>query len=613
LNVLFSLVDQYNQDPTQPGTILRVTRAFTANPNQCDIEADINYDTLVNNENGDKVQKGSFTINDAGEEESAPDPPKGITRGETRALTLHREIADCSFVLDSCDISGSGTTIQSNLPALYKPMEYATQFQLANNGIIGVSLGKIATAVGDAAATATSVLTGYRSNTVAAVGDLASLTGGTKCSDTTILNRMLEYYKRENLHKKQINTVLRVGTLNTTTCDLTVQEDTLAASGSNYTVASSTTSGLRFTMANGSPTAMSYILPSSPPSVALNMAAAPSAAVCNEVYAISGNYTPATGQAKCESYGGTLATMMQLRAAQVAGADWCSKGWLADMSGTAYYPITTSTGAGCGNGAAGVMSSTPAAAGANCYGAKPKSGQYSDVLPFAGSVWNQPNACATSALNYVNPGKEAFQNYGPPVYVAESTFPLNTTAFGMDMARNKGGPRLESMFVDPLRSIGDEEETRILSKTTILPDRATSYKYLRFRPVKTRDPMNPTVDVGKFRFFLGKNEVDIQTAKVTNPMGTWVGDVEDVVGDGFRRGWSDAHKKALVFAFPYAMLIDGFTWTTANPDSGIRGDPVQWKLEGSQNGVYWTTLRDQTKHNYAVPTARFQELPVFRF
>jgi hypothetical protein len=183
----------------------------------------------------------------------------------------------------------------------------------------------------------------------------------------------------------------------------------------------------------------------------------------------------------------------------------------------------------------------------------------------------------------------------------------------MDMARNKGGPRLESMFVEPLRSLGDEEETRILSKTTIRPDRATSYKYLRFKPVKTRDPANPTVDVGKFRFLLGDNEVDMGAAKVTNPMGTWVGDMEDVIGGGFKRGWSDAHKRALVFAFPYAMLLDGFTWTTANPDSGIGGDPVQWKLEGSQNGVYWTTLRDQTKHNYAVPTARFQELPVFRF
>ena len=613
LNVIFTLADTYNQDPTRAGTILRVTRAFTPNGNQCDLEVDINYDATVVNADGDKVKKGSFTLDKDGNEVAVSNLPSGLTRGETRAFTLHREIADCSFVMDLADVPGSGKTIQPNVPALYKPMEYATQFQLANNGIIGVSLGNIATAVSDAAATATSVLSTYRTNTVAAVGNLATLTGGAKCSDTAVLNSILAYYKTQNLNRKQINTILRVGTLNTTTCDITFQEDTLTGTAPRFTVASSTTAGGRFTMVNGAPTAMSYILPAAPPSVTLNMSAAPSSAACSEVYAIGGyNYTKTTAQAKCASYGGTLATMPQLLAAQIAGADWCSTGWLADMSGTAYYPITTSTGPGCGGGSPGIKAYTPAAAGANCFGVKPKSGQYADVLAFAGSTWNQPNACAAS-LNYVNPGKEAFQNYGPPVYVSESTFPLNRPAFGMDMARNKGGPRLESMFVDPLRSAGDEEETRILSKSTIRPDRATSYKYLRFKPVKTRDPANPTVDVGKFRFLLGDNEIDMGSANVTNPMGTWVGDVGDVIGPGFRRGWSDTHKKALVFAFPYAMLVDGFTWTTANPDSGIGGDPVQWKLEGSQNGVYWTTLREQTKHNYAVPTERFQELPVFRF
>jgi hypothetical protein len=59
--------------------------------------------------------------------------------------------------------------------------------------------------------------------------------------------------------------------------------------------------------------------------------------------------------------------------------------------------------------------------------------------------------------------------------------------------------------------------------------------------------------------------------------------------------------------------MDGFTWTTANPDKGIEGDPIRWKLEGSQNGVYWTTVHDRTQVNYPVPQARFQELPIIRF
>jgi hypothetical protein len=147
----------------------------------------------------------------------------------------------------------------------------------------------------------------------------------------------------------------------------------------------------------------------------------------------------------------------------------------------------------------------------------------------------------------------------------------------------------------------------------ISPQKPGSYKYLRFKPVKTRDPRNATVEVGKFRFFLGKSEIDMSKVKVTNPMGTWIGDIEDVIGPGYTSGWSDLHKRAIVFAFPHATMVNGFTWTTANPDKGVGGDPVQWKLEGSQNGVYWTILRDQTQHNFPVSMSRFQELPLFRF
>jgi hypothetical protein len=712
LNVLFSLADQYNQDPTQPGTILRITRAMTAGDNQCDLELDINYDVMTQDTKGVTVKKGSFTINEAGAQvANTATLPTGLKKGETRAFTIERQLADCSFILNSVDGPGSGLTIQSNTPALYKPMHYATQFQEANNSIISTSLGNLASVIADAAAAATSVLTTYREQTTAAVGNLATL--GTdctaKCSDTAILNSMLEYYKTQNLHKKQINTVLRVGTLNSTTCDITFQEDTLASTATirsaeyqksttrdislilnttnktvlikstfgynpaaitytmpdarsftfgwpnhtdwgtalftlqndgsllegsdptkwtpttttatTYSVASSTTSGLRFTMAPGSaactfsPTAMTSVLPAPPPSIATNMAGKPSSAICEEVYAIGGySYTQATAQAKCESYGGTLASMAQLTAGQVAGASWCSTGWLSDMSGNAYYPINGATVSGCAGPGINPYVPPSGLAGANCYGVKPKQGLYSDVLAFTGTTWNQPNACAASALNYVNPGKEAFQNYGPPVQVSESTFPLDKPSFGLDMARNKGGPRLESMYVEPLRAeVASDMYSPVDSVDAIRPAKATAYKYLRFRPVKTRYPMNPTVDVGKFRFLLGKNEIDMKNAKVSNPMGSWVGDMEDVIGVGFKRGWADVNKRPLVFAFPYAVLVDGFTWTTAHPDKGLGGDPVQWKLEGSQNGVYWTILRDQTKHNFAVPHARFQELPVFRF
>jgi hypothetical protein len=67
-SVLYQLVDQYNNDPSQPGSIMRVTRAYTANPSQCDLEVDINYDVTAQNGLGASVKKGSFKYDDNGAE-----------------------------------------------------------------------------------------------------------------------------------------------------------------------------------------------------------------------------------------------------------------------------------------------------------------------------------------------------------------------------------------------------------------------------------------------------------------------------------------------------------------------------------------------------------------
>jgi hypothetical protein len=256
---------------------------------------------------------------------------------------------------------------------------------------------------------------------------------------------------------------------------------------------------------------------------------------------------------------------------------------------------------------------------------KPASGTYTDVLPFSTTSWSQPTISefptsqydntGTFTVPYANPYKELFTNY-KPIQVTESTFPLNKESFGIDIARNRGGPGLDTLFVEPLRqdskAVDSVGPKYVDADDTLKGEKASSYKYIRFRPTKTRDPSSPTVNISKISFYLKKSEIDIRSAKVTNPMGTWVGDVTDVNGPGFTSGWSDKHKRALVFAFPYALLMDGFSWTTANPEKGVGGDPVQWKLEGSTNGTYWTTLRDQS-HKYPVPVDRFSALPVFRF
>ena len=733
LSVLFNIVDEYNNDPSAPGAIMLVTKANTANPYQCDLEVNINYDVTVVNSAGSVVQKGSFTYDKTGNETPADKPPpKGIVNGDKLALHVHMDSATCSITYDASDGPGSGTSIMPNTPALYKPLEYAAEVASSVMKPITGAMNTIGDAVSNAVESATSLFSSYRMNTFASVGGIATLGDcpTAKCSDTVNLNAMMDFYKTLAPPDKQINTVLRVGTLDNSTCDITFQEDTfvcpnvcppasdvktailvnntissyinvpvpyefrpqtkdcvqvcppgysimvdnkpifdkpqnlcskktwgnamyvidnskfktakLLERDKNQCPISSQTSALRFKMEpGGAPCtfkvkSMSSLFPAGPDEV-FDMTNTLNTSACGEVFYVDTKVAQKEMSNICKTYKATVATKAQLTSSQLAGADWCAAGWVVDISGMAYSPTKDGSGFGCNSGTRGsgsgsgtsntittdLISSTTSLAGVHCFGTKPdniiptNTTTISPVKPFSPAAWNQPSACANTTVNYVNPRKEGFNNYGTPIQIRESTAPLKKMGFGSDRTRNSDTPALNTQYVEPLRQKTTLETAPgpkyIDADDSIKPEKAKSYRYIRFRPIKTRNPNSYEVSVGKFRFFLGPNEIDMRNANVTNPMGTWVGDIGDVVGDGYTNGWSDAHKKALVFSFPYSILINGFTWTTANPDKGVDSDPVQWKLEGSDNGVYWVTLRNQTNHNYPVPKERFQELPIFRF
>ena len=105
-----------------------------------------------------------------------------------------------------------------------------------------------------------------------------------------------------------------------------------------------------------------------------------------EVYGLSATtYTLALAQAKCASYGATLATTAQLTAARTAGAAWTTPGWVSDNSTSVMYP-----------GASSVVSVAPGAgriSGANCFGIKPPQGQFTDILPWYPGSWNSMPQC----------------------------------------------------------------------------------------------------------------------------------------------------------------------------------------------------------------------------
>ena len=619
LNVLYIIANSYNNDVTQPGAIMRITRAYTANQYQCDIEAEINYDSTVTDAAGDTVQKGSFTYSSDGTTEIPTDItlPTGIKKS-TFGINVHTEITTCNVVYDGSNGIDTGTTILPNTPALYKPLEYATEYANRNLTSFNSIVNGITGSITDTARAAASILGTYRANTANAVGAIATLgpvgTCSTKCSDTTTLNSILAYYKANpDKVNTQMNTILYAGTVDEKTCDITFQEDTLSKVGTTTTISSSQTSGIRFTMglstssgSSGSSgsnqckfsvTGMTRTLPT-----ALDMSS-PAFINCSEVYYLDGSYSRSSAENMCKLLNGVVATKAQVNSAMLAGADWCTQGWVADISGSAFAPVSANLGFGCPT-TKGLSTAVKTSAGVNCYGPKPPRNKNMFVKEFSKNVWSQ-NACP-AFVSYVNPSKEGFHNYGPPIQVTESTFPLNTPSFGLDGIRNKES-HLETLYKEPLRHDG----SKYLTVDEPL-EKSKSYRYIRFRPMLTRDPKSESVSVGKFRFFLGKNEIDLTNAKASNPMGTWIGDAKDITGPGYKHGWTDHHKKSIIFAFPYPVLMDGFTWTTTNPDMGIGCDPVQWKLEGSQNGTFWTILRDQAR-NYPVPTARFQELPIFNF
>lgn len=273
---------------------------------------------------------------------------------------------------------------------------------------------------------------------------------------------------------------------------------------------------------------------------------------------------------------------------------------------------------------------------------------YADVYPLSNTNFNAatlatgstnpPGITATPPLPINMRNVSGFQNYERPppppprreapvgrLTVMEAPLtPFADAGFGRDFVRNRTGYRLADLYETPLYQPERVAEKAIgpapyLTRPAASPEQpiGKSYKYLRFRPLTTRDPVAPAVSVARFSFFLGKHELDIARANVTNPMGGWVGRVSDVTAsEGVpwsQKGWRDEYKKAIVFAFAVPILVDGFSWTTAHMRHGLGEDPMRWKLEGSHNGTFWEVLHDQSLQNYNVPRERLRDLPVFRF
>jgi hypothetical protein len=479
--ILFSLVDQYNSNPALPGTILRVKRANTPNPYQCDVDVDINYDTMIKDLVGIKtidpasgrevttypmIKKGTVTYDTRGGVLTQGSKPMTLTGVQVTNMALYVAIDNptCSYTLADASGVDTGTSIQENTPFLYKRMDYVKKLAELGSSI-GSSISKIQSDFSVVSGSAKAAVSAYRANTYNAVGATTALSAcsGT-CNDASIKNMIMNYY--QTTFGLQMTNILKIGSIDGKSCDVT------------FTNSSQNTVGMQFGLGGGSTCSVNswkYINPTPP--------------------------------------------MAEIQ----------------DMS----KPLSTAN--------------------------------------MGGSV-------------------SGFTNYSKPV--TDEAFPLKARSFGLDRARNSTDSYTETQFKTPLDQTIPQKD---------FPEKV-SYRFIRFVPLKTRDPKSFSVDLGKVTFFSEGSALKIE-GKVDNPMGTWEGTISDIMGPGFRNGWSDAHKKPLVFAFKAPISVDGYSITTSEGDRA--NDPVSWKVEGSTNGSFWTVLDTQTK--YPTPVERFREIPVQEF
>jgi Ca2+-binding RTX toxin-like protein len=171
---------------------------------------------------------------------------------------------------------------------------------------------------------------------------------------------------------------------------------------------------------------------------------------------------------------------------------------------------------------------------------------------------------------------------------------------------------LSNWFVDGNRQVEmvqlSSGETVSAAELEAMIPTENAYRYYRFTPTKLRnDARANSVQVSELQLFYQGQAVT--GATVSNP-----GGINPVNEEPFRAvdgdtasKWLDFNKGSLVFDYGDAIVIDGFSWSTAN-DHPER-DPVRWRLEGSTNNQDWTVLDDQTGADFAVPTARFTAIP----
>lgn len=570
-DVLFSIVDQYNSDPTLLGTILSVTHAFTPNPNQCDLKVSINYDSKIQNILGKKVT----------------DPVTGITKIKYNtlnkgAVTYDRVdgvlVEGSKQVPDACIITPSSPACLSQKTTTTRSFNAQTA-TLSTPVNVRANTSFTVTAVGNGllptSTTHKPLWSIYPANIVV----------GTSCHGA-------ESHSPHNNGQ----------------C-YTCGDVFLAYQAKNWTTnwASNLPNMgqcISSVISGGSiPTTNTFTAPSTPGTYTISLRD------LNEVITANITVLPASSAVSNVMQDITIAMYVALDKVACSYVLLDASG---QNSGTSIQPNTPAlytpmiyanelakqTTAALGSSVPSLQRNYATAVGSSSNTLRSYRSQsynaFNSIKAAHPSVSLPTDADFTAIKSEIDakvPTISAFTDYAPTRRVDPEA--IRIRGFGLDGIRNYDAGIKDTQFTLPL----DQQEERKPRHTP------PSYRFLRFTPTATRG--DSIVNVGKFTFFYEEKPLLVK-GSVSNPMGTWEGSMTDVTGPSPGPGWSDTHKKPLVFAFRDPIAIDAYSFTTALSDADIEGDPISWKLEGSSNGTFWTVV--DTQKNYPTPVTRFTEL-----
>ena len=205
--ILPKLVDQFNNDYNEAGTILRVTKVTTPNSMQCDIQADINYDIIKQPPDGS-------------------DPPTSTKKGivnETRPFLVSLDLGTCTYRANDYGTENTGYSIQDTTPALQSPFNYSEYAATDLKTKTATLFKPITDTLSSAYSAVTTAISPFRKTTYATIGKMNSFAGcpQVKCSDPAVMNDFIKAYENLNWQSSRINSILGAGQLDSQTCDFT--------------------------------------------------------------------------------------------------------------------------------------------------------------------------------------------------------------------------------------------------------------------------------------------------------------------------------------------------------------------------------------------------------